>query len=237
MKDNRGITLVELIVSIAIFSIVAAILAGITGMILKFYSSEKMDSGMQYEGQMALNAIMDSVMQTQGIAIVNGDVTVTDLNGNSVTRNVTKGLFLGKFTFSSGKCYFTGKAVFGNYEANVAALYVEQYTDFEGTDTVNGTMTKMADEFFLKSADYQKSHLLAERVSSMLVEPSSGSISTGDVSSGGPFFYNPFSVDITIVMEARTQKGIETQKVTDRVMVRNTLDVVYYGDESYGNNE
>lgn len=237
MKDNRGITLVELIVSIAIFSVVAAILAGITGLILKFYSSEKMDSGMQYEGQMALNTVMDSVMQTQGIAIVNGDVTVEDLNGNDVTKTVTKGLFLGEFTFSGSTCHFTGKAVFGAYDADVASLYVEQYTDFTGTDTVNDTMTNMANEFFLKSEDYQKSHLLAERVTSMLVEPSPGSISTGDVSAGGSFFYNPFSVDITIVMEARTQKGIETQKVTDRVMVRNTLDVVYYGDESYGNNE
>lgn len=231
MKDNRGITLVELLVSMAIFSIVAAILASIVNMAIKFYSSEKVDAGMQYESQIALNMVMDGVMQTNGIAIVNDTITRPDVTGSSASVEVTKGLFLGRFYTVDSKYHFAGRVILGDYDNRV--LYVVEYADFEGEADVNSTMNKIATEFNGKSDTEKKSHLLAECVDVFLIEPAPGSISSGDASSGGPVFFHPFSVDITLVMEARTQGGIETQRVTDRAMIRNTLDVVYYGGDDY----
>lgn len=235
MKDNRGITLVELLVSIAIFGVVAAILGSIVSMAIKFYSSEKVDAGMQYEGQVALNGIMDAVMQTNGIAIVNDTVSVTDTGGNIVNKDVTKALFLGKFYTSGGNYHFTGKVIFGDYDSTAAALYMVEYADFAGGADVDQAMTDMAADFFGKTAAEKKNHLLAERISILLIEPAAGSISGSDASSS--VFFNPFSVDITIILETQTPKGLETQTVKDKAMIRNTLDVIYYGGIDYAKNE
>lgn len=225
MKDNRGITLVELLVSLAIFGIVAAALAGITSMVLKFYSSEKTDAGMQYEAQTALNKVMDLVMQTNGIAFYNVE------NGADVE---TMALFLGEFTFNGSTYVFDGEVIYGDYSDGVNALYVGPYRNADtGQITVFNAMEALVIDFFSRDEDFKKGCLLAESVKTMQVLPYEECVSGGDTSSGDAEFFNPFSVYIEIVLEARTQKGIETKQVTDRVMLRNTLDVVYNGDCKY----
>jgi len=90
-NDNRGFTLVELIVSIALLGIIAVAAAGFLVTGTRTYTNVNYSVRLQYETQLAMNQIQDYVMNCgKGIAfdgsilyIVNSDDTLDEVKWSS----------------------------------------------------------------------------------------------------------------------------------------------------------
>ena len=100
MRDNdRGFTLVELIVSIALLGIIAVAAAGFLVTGTRTYTNVNYSVRLQYETQLAMNQIQDYVMNcSQGIAwegstlyIVNSDKTEKKISFSSTDGKLSFG--------------------------------------------------------------------------------------------------------------------------------------------------
>ncbi len=68
-KDNKGFSLVELLVAIAVSSIVISGLSYIIFTTLKLYNNNNANAEIQNESQTVLNLVTDSIMEAQGICM------------------------------------------------------------------------------------------------------------------------------------------------------------------------
>ena len=64
-KDNRGVTLVELLISFAILGIVSAVIAGFITTSSNTYSTLTTEVNLQYESQMAMNQLQGYIPKLQ----------------------------------------------------------------------------------------------------------------------------------------------------------------------------
>ncbi len=104
MKDNRGLSLVELLVAFAVGSIVIAALGYLLISGLRMYGRNAAHTEVQNEAQTTMNLIVDSIMESQGICIVNpasGADTECVLLGDLVIEKAG----------SSYDAYFRGNAI------------------------------------------------------------------------------------------------------------------------------
>lgn len=227
MKDNRGITLVELVVSISIFAVVMTGILSLVSMGTKLYSSEKADVNMQYEAQTALNLIMDYAMQADGVLVRNEVQNVVERNGSHGTRDVTTALLLGEFTNNGTAYEYTGIVITGDYNASVGELYMRQFTSKVCAATIADSANTLVDSILSLSLPDRQKYVMARYVDSMLVSPSASTLSVDPVT-GHHLLHNPFALDIEVKMEAVSQKTVETKKVSDKVTFRNRIDSMLY---------
>ncbi len=96
-QNNKGLSLVELIVAIAIGAIVAGSIAALIAFSIRMYSNESVNTAMQYELQSSINMMIDEIMGAE-VLVVQQDSTV----------NLT----------DTGKAY-TKYALFGNPNADI----------------------------------------------------------------------------------------------------------------------
>lgn len=76
-KDNKGFSLVELLVAITIGAVVSGAVIALISFSLKTYNNEKVNSSMQFELQTNLNQIMDEIMASSGMVIKQADADRT----------------------------------------------------------------------------------------------------------------------------------------------------------------
>ena len=69
-NDNRGLSLVELIVAISIGVIVAGSIAGLMTFAIRTYRNESVNTSMQYELQTNINMMMDEIMSSASLVVV-----------------------------------------------------------------------------------------------------------------------------------------------------------------------
>lgn len=79
MRENRGLTLVELIITIAILAIVVASATSFMVTGSKSFTKGSADSELQREAELTVNQIEDMVIDTDGGLIVNDDANKTEL--------------------------------------------------------------------------------------------------------------------------------------------------------------
>lgn len=90
-KNNRGFTLVELIVSIAILGIIAVAAAGFLLAGTRSYTSVNYSVRLQYESQLVMSQIQNYVMNCNcGIAWENGTMYIVDTSDTGKTVNEIK---------------------------------------------------------------------------------------------------------------------------------------------------
>ncbi len=68
--DNRGLSLVELIIAISIGVIVSGAIAGLMTFAIRTYRNESVNTSMQYELQTNLNMMMDEIMSSSSLVVV-----------------------------------------------------------------------------------------------------------------------------------------------------------------------
>ena len=77
--DNKGLSLVELIIAIAMGVIVSGSIAALITFSIRMYSNESTNTAMQYELQSNINMMMDEIMGASAFVVVqNSGVTLTD---------------------------------------------------------------------------------------------------------------------------------------------------------------
>lgn len=76
-KENKGFTLVELLVAIAILMIVGTALIGFFSFILNHYKKSGDETNLQYESQLLQNRIKEQILQTtHGISVEDNGTTL-----------------------------------------------------------------------------------------------------------------------------------------------------------------
>lgn len=95
--NNKGLSLVELIVAISIGVVVSGAIAALITFSIRMYNNESVNTAMQYELQTNINMMMDEIMGASAL-VVEHDTTVSDTD--------------------TGKAY-TKYAMFGNPRADV----------------------------------------------------------------------------------------------------------------------
>lgn len=202
-KDNRGLTLVELIVAIAITAIVAGSIAFLLRTSLHLYGNETADAALQQELQITLNQIMDYAMESQEV-VVSGAGSDTDI------------LALGKIIpkqSDSDKVKLDAQIIWR--EDDKLYLKKEIIDDIE-KETKDGTLNAKVSSIVAVASATKDNYLLAEYVSAF-------SVNVAGPVDGTTNYKNPVALDISIEFKKKGSAEDIIKKVSDKAVLRNKL--------------
>lgn len=207
-KDNKGLSLVELLVAIAITAIVSGSITFLIRTSLHLYGNETTDVALQQELQVTLNQIMDYAMESQGL-VISGSNTETDfvVFGTIIPKvSETEPAKLdSQIIWRDGDKLYLKKELIENIE--------KETKDETLTTTVNGKIS---------AADASKeNYLLAEYVTSFCV-------SAGGPIAGTTEYLNPLSVDISLKFTKKGSGHDIEKKVSDKAVLRNRVKLPIY---------
>lgn len=209
MRNNKGLSLVELLVAISI----AAIVAGSVGMLLttslRMYGKEVTEVSLQQELQITINQIEDSAMESQTI--------VSDFDG--VYPDF---LAIGTYSGTSLKSQIIWKD--GN------KLYLKRETiddyDDESSDTKYQKIVNLLPN---SEGGSQTVNLLAEYVKTFNVSVDGLGTDTDDEGNTLNVYENPLSLNIKLEFEKNPGGGsILTKNVDDKATLRNKVKKSIY---------
>lgn len=219
-KDNKGFSLVELLVAITISAIVAGGIGYLLTTSLRMYNKDTVDVSLQQELQITLNQIVDYVMESETI--------VADFDGNYPDY-----LALGTFESASG----TG--VLDKTKLNAQIIWQDGNKLYLKKTTVNN--------FCLSSnpadADYRKidkskieslipsagtssdANLLAQYVTEFKVTGIGGIVDVKDESGNvtGHAYENPLSIILELEFKKSVAAANKNKKVKDTAYLRNKV--------------
>lgn len=169
-KDNKGFTLVELIVSITIFAIVLAAVFGFMLAGSRTYNTVTNRLDLNLQAQLAMNQISDYIIDCNACLYYSGD-RLYIINEGETSGDYTANVFEYK---SDGCIYFgTGAATLnsttGNFTCTVSTtdLLAKNVTGFAtvpiSSDGVNITSAVFTINFANKSASYSGKKTVALR--------------------------------------------------------------------------
>lgn len=256
MRDNRGITLVEILVAVFISAIVLSGIAYFLFTTIKMYNRNGATVELQNEAQTTLNHIVDETMQAKGLILQYADVTQngittkeTDVmmfgrlqsaviggntvfiySGSVIVTDLSEGeMYL--VTFPNDKYVDSSPTMMADYGT---ALTVDGY-DYAGFKTLSSAgipaFISEIKNYVLNGVDsdtvtLRTSCLMASNITSCSAVPTTG-CTTIDL--GNPelsVFSSPVSVDIAITFEKDYGTGTVARSVTDQAAVRNKLNSV-----------
>ena len=219
-KDNKGFSLVELLVAITISAIVAGGIGYLLTTSLRMYNKDTVDVTLQQELQITLNQIVDYAMESETI--------VADFDGNPPEY-----LALGTFESVSG----TGVLDKTKLNAQIIwqdgnKLYIKKATiaDFcLSADPENAhyrEIDKSKIESFILSKDASSdANLLAQYVTAFKVTGIGGIVEVKDESGNvtGHAYENPLSIILELEFKKSVATADRNKKVEDTVSLRNKV--------------
>lgn len=220
-KDNKGFSLVELLVAITISAIVAGGIGYLLTTSLRMYNKDTVDVSLQQELQITLNQIVDYAMESETI--------VADFDGNYPD-------YLALGTFES----VSGTGVLDKTKLNAQIIWQDGNKLYLKKTTV--------DDFCLSSnpadADFRKidkskieslipaagassdANLLAQYVTAFKVTGIGGIVEVKDETTGAVTEYaykNPLSVILELEFEKSVAAANKNKKVKDTAYLRNKV--------------
>lgn len=147
-KDNRGMSFVEVLCAVAIFSLIASTVAGVVVVCARLYRNGVADTSMQQEAQFTANQVGGLIKDANRVEYNDGTGFGTD-PGYLIFRTDTEGYFvahnatnreLNYYTFTiqpDGSMPLTGPSLLSE---NVSAFSMN-YPDFDKTRAVDLVMT------------------------------------------------------------------------------------------------
>ncbi len=240
-NTNAGMTLVELLVA---FAVSAVILTGLSYMLvtsLRLYSRTNANVDAQNESQTALNLVLDSILQANGVCLIEEDPS------SLATDAMTCALF-GKLDLHDDKSMvFTGDAIL--WQPTSKEMYLMSGTYSLGNYTTEAeapleAITAMKSEL-PSDRDDRLPYLMAQNIASFQIKTEESSFAIPettpaageDVSAFVPKYYfrNPLILDVSMKVEVAYQNDkTVVREMSDSVAVRNRLNAVYIQREGKG---
>ena len=226
--NNKGLSLVELIIAISIGVIVSGSIAALITFSIRMYQNESVNTAMQYELQSNINMMMDEIMGSS--------VFVVEQNPSA---DVT-----------AGNVLYTKYAMFGNQSSTgfKGVIFVSRSSRVtDGTFKVymkkvdkTGTDLKTiaADEYTAVSGTFAADpspYLLGEYVTQFVIEPDPQHVSFDDITDpANPTYKNPIEVKVELKFEKNGWGSKKYEKhVDDITYLRNkVMNTVYVKDST-----
>lgn len=241
MNHNKGMTLVELMVAVAISGIIMAGLSFFLFTSLHLYAKNSTTVSIQNEAQVTMSQLSQHIMEATGI-VLNYDTTVQN------TDCILLGRILMEEVGGTDVCYYSGKAIISDVgTGNTGELYLAAFpntysnatsgidyttvakTDADGYQYVQlqaadlqGAIDEIKDYVLVaEGGRFRKEGLMADRLAQFYVTEAEGSFdpATGE-------FTAPFALNITMTFEQSYNNGDISRTVIDRISVRNKIDEV-----------
>lgn len=259
--NNKGFTLVELLVVIGVGAAISAGIASIIFTSLKLYDKESTNVSAQYEIQTTLNMVEDSIMASQGLVVKNSpaNIKVDDDNDGvkekDETITKTDYALLGVFEETgtgttktvkfSGTVYVTGAIDPSSYCFDVYMMKVNGLT-VTGSDTEPFPALKIAQNAVktITDATDKREYVLGKDATHFSIVPETSSYSSDAHSvvkgtNKGLSYEGYFNDHITMNVDMQFEKDIRgrsalTKHVKDQAVMRNRIDVdVFIDDKAY----
>ena len=219
-KDNKGFSLVELLVAITISAIVAGGIGYLLTTSLRMYNKDTVDVSLQQELQITLNQIVDYAMESETI--------VADFDGNYPDY-----LALGTFESASG----TG--VLDKTKLNAQIIWQDGNKLYLKKTTVdNFCLSSNPEDADFREIDKSKivplipaagassdANLLAQYVTEFKVTGIGGIVEVKDESGNvtGHAYENPLSIILELEFEKSVAAANKNKKVKDTAYLRNKV--------------
>lgn len=216
INDNRGVSLVELLVAITIGTIVSGSVASLLVFSLRMYGKQTVDVEMQQEMQTTSNFVIDSIMESDSFIVSKSKDTQNQERSDIVV--------LGKFEYSSS-LLFSGY-VFGidNVDSTTkdGKLYMKKYAAKGLTSACVSSGETVPDKIVeeLATGIVAEANLLATNVQIFNLTPTEDSVQ--EVST--PYTYsNPFSVNLDLQFAKNGGTSDVKKELHDTIAIRNTI--------------
>lgn len=235
-KNNRGFSLVELIVAVSIATIVSAAIGALMVTSIRTYSNQNVLTGIQKEIQTTLNQVVDSAESACWFYLDN------DYSGADPVK--TNCVAFGRIAQdeSDSEWYFVGEIFAAgdeDPETNRFNIYMNRYalggslqlSGANKAERVASAVSLLAAEksTILGDSDNRK-YLIGEDATAFLVK-----INNGNIDSTTKSYVNPLSFDIGIKYQ-KTGFGARNleREIHDQAMLRNSLNYnIVIGSDTY----
>ena len=236
-SDNRGLSLVELIIAISIGLIVSGSIAALITFGIRMYRNESVNTSMQYELQTNLNTMMDEIMGSQTVVVIQN--SGTDIDHVNTKEDVkppyTKCALFGKFTEGSGadagKLKFTG-VVFASSSADSDGrfkVYMDRVKDVVGADP-SAVAKSCFDTIQTAFSEDPNPYLLGENVVQFVIEPDPEDTCFDDEDNT---YTNPIPVKVELCFERNGWGDKKYSKhVDDVAYLRNRVSDIHNGTDT-----
>lgn len=228
--NDKGITLVELIVAIAIGAIVSGAVAALITFSIRMFNNESVNTQMQYELQSNINSMMDEIMASSAFVVAqNNDVGVNDNDKGAYTQYALFGRpGVIENVGGANKKYFEG-VIFVSSAADSKhkfKIYMKRSKVEIGLDDTADLKSIASAEYAAVTAtfaDDPSPYLLGEYATQFVIKPVT---EDGRFDMSKSTYINPIEVKVSLRFE---KDGWGTQKYSKHVD-----DVVYLRNKAEG---
>ncbi len=218
-SNDKGLSLVELIVAISIGTIVAASITALIAFAIRYYHNESVNTQMQYEIQSNVNQVMDAIMSSSGVVLQQADGK-TQYAGFGDFKKTASGVEFSGIVLASGT---------RNPTTHVFDIYMRRVSAISGTDASVAVSTA-ASPLTSPSGD-MRPYLLGQnaKVFNITIETDPGKSSCiveaytdGEHPEPGKYV-NPILVDVELEFEKDGTGKKINKRVKDNATMRNKV--------------
>ncbi len=239
-RDNKGLSLVELIIAISVGVIVSASIASLIAFSIRSYHNQSVNTAMQYEIQTNINQVMDAIMSSSGLVIVQG-ADKTDYAGFghfTETRNAVGAVTSVSFTgivLASGDRDAT-KGTFDIYMRRVdGSAENPAGTGTDAEKAVQDAVSAITSEAVTDKRPFLLGQNAKEFKLTVETDPAKSSCIVSAPSESDPGAYiNPLSVDVELEFEKDGTGRTINKSVKDNAIMRNKVTAdIWIGGKRY----
>ncbi len=221
-QNNKGLSLVELLVAISIGAIVAGSIAALMTFAIRMYRNESVNTQLQYELQSNLNMMMDEIMSAQTLVVDQNNIAITTM-GEAYTKYALFGTV--RSTGFEGVIFVSSAAG----SDGTFKVYMDRITSTltDPKEVAAAAYTSVTAHF----ADDPNPYLLGEFVTRFVIQPDPHStcFSVDPKDSTKHLYTNPVSVSVELDFKKKGWGDKEYKKhVKDEVYLRNRLSSPIY---------